>query len=122
MFEDGQSLADHKCLKQLGVEAGLSPESIDELLASDRFADQVKMDELAAARQDVHGVPYFIMGNRYIVPGALPIADMKGVLEKLIEELGLELSKAIDSDASNVNHESTSDQTGSCCGPDGCAF
>lgn len=125
LFEDGESLADRRTLVRLAVEAGLSKSEVEAVLDSDAYSNEVRADEAVAAQQNIHGVPYFVMGNRYIVPGALPVADMKDVLKKLVEELGIEVENKSKSKNENgtlcINEDDNSEtSTGGCCGINGC--
>jgi predicted DsbA family dithiol-disulfide isomerase len=69
-FTEGAAIGDPDVLARLGVEAGLPGEEVDDVLATDRFAAEVREDELAARRLGVDGVPFFAIDGRYGVSGA----------------------------------------------------
>jgi predicted DsbA family dithiol-disulfide isomerase len=71
-FTEGRLISDPETLMALGTEVGLPPAEIEALLAGDRFADEVRADEHAAARLGVSGVPTFIVDRRVGVTGAQP--------------------------------------------------
>ncbi|HBC69569.1 MAG TPA: hypothetical protein DCZ56_04375, partial [Sutterella sp.] len=60
--------------------------------------------EQEAALNNVHAVPFFIVG-RYGIPGALSVEDMKKVIEKALEQ---------------ASQRQTA--KGMTCGPDSCAL
>lgn len=102
-FTKNLKLADKKTLVNIGVEAGMNADDILKMLESDRFKDEVRVDEKEADDRGVHRVPYFVFENGFVVPGALSINDFK---------------KAIQSAASSVVNDI--DSFGGQCGPDGC--
>ena len=46
------------------------------MLAADRFAEDVREDELLAQQLGIQGVPFFVLDRRYGVSGAQPRATM----------------------------------------------
>ena len=75
-FAEGQFLSDPAVLLQLAVEAGLDAPEVEAVLASERFAAEVRADEQIAAKNGITGVPFFVLGGRYAVSGAQPAAAM----------------------------------------------
>ena len=71
-FSEGRLISDPATLVALGREVGLPADEVEQLLASDRFADEVRADEQAAASLGVSGVPTFIVDRRVGVTGAQP--------------------------------------------------
>ena len=71
-FSEGQLISDPETLVALGIEVGLPESEIRELLAGERFADEVRADEQAAAGLGVSGVPTFIVDRSVGVTGAQP--------------------------------------------------
>jgi predicted DsbA family dithiol-disulfide isomerase len=69
-FGEGAAIGEPEVLTVLAVESGLPPDEVDEVLATDRFAADVREDEAAAARLGVGGVPFFALDGRYGVSGA----------------------------------------------------
>lgn len=102
-FTEMLELADHDVLRRIAAEEGMDEAEVSELLASDRFADEVRLDEREAARYGVHAVPYFLIG-KYAIPGALPVEDMKKVLSEVLE----------------AEKKPEEPVWGMACGPDGC--
>lgn len=74
-FTEGLAVSDHEALTALAVEAGLDEAEVRAVLASDRFADDVRADEAQARAHGISGVPFFVIDGRYGVSGAQP-ADL----------------------------------------------
>lgn len=106
-FTESLELADHAILKRIAVEEGLDEKDVDDVLNTDKYADDVRLDEREAQRYGVHAVPYFVIGNKYAIPGAMPVEAMERVLKNVMDE---EAKAAQDS------------MMGMACGPDGCHF
>ena len=72
----------------------------------DPYPRSARLDEREAHRYGVSGVPFFMLGGSYTIPGALSVESMKQVLQKLIEK----------------EKSAPAQPEGMHCGPDGCAF
>jgi hypothetical protein len=66
---------------RLGAEAGLDAGEAREVLAGDRYADEVRADERQARAFDISGVPFFVIDRRYGVSGAQQAGALLEVLE-----------------------------------------
>ncbi len=108
-MSEGEALGDHEVLARLGGEAGLDPALVREVLASDRFTEDVRADEREAEEVGVRGVPFFVLGERYAVSGAQP-AEL--LLRAITEAWNQERR-------STATHVAESE--GAMCGPEGCA-
>src|SRR5579872_4718510 len=69
-FSDLRAIGDPEVLLEVGVDAGLAHEEVAVLLASDRFAAEVRSDERQAAELGCTGVPFFVFDRKLAVPGA----------------------------------------------------
>ena len=106
-FTESLELSDHAVLKRIALEEGMDEKEVDEVLNTDKFADDVRLDEREAQRCGVHAVPYFVVGNKYAIPGAMPVEAMEQVLKNVLDE----------------EAKATQDgMMGMSCGPDGCRF
>jgi len=63
-------LSDHATLARLAAEVGLPATEVTEVLASDRFAEEVRDDEALAAQLGIRAVPCFVFDRRLGVSGA----------------------------------------------------
>ena len=101
-FAEGLELADRVVLTRIAVEEGLEESEVCALLESDRFADEVRLDEREAQRYGVTAVPFFLLG-RYGIPGAMSVENMKNALQKMMAE-----------------EQAAAPMQGMACGPNGC--
>ncbi len=79
-FTEGEPIGDHDALVRLGAEAGLDADEAREVLASDRYAAEVRGDEQQARAYGITGVPFFVVDGRYGVSGAQPAEALGQVL------------------------------------------
>ncbi|MBQ9707907.1 MAG: DsbA family oxidoreductase [Firmicutes bacterium] len=101
-FSDNKELADKELLQRRGEECGLDAEEIKEVLASDKYKDEVILDEREAMRYGIHAVPFFVVGQ-YGISGAQSTEGMKATIMKALEK-----------------ETGTAEEQGMTCGPDGC--
>jgi predicted DsbA family dithiol-disulfide isomerase len=80
--EKGQHIADPDVLTTVAVEVGLDEAEVRDVLAGDRYTDEVRADERAAHEIGVQGVPFFVFDRRYAVSGAQPSDVLLEVLER----------------------------------------
>jgi predicted DsbA family dithiol-disulfide isomerase len=78
---DGERIGDPETLVKLGAEAGLDTDEAREVLASDRYADEVRADERQARAYGINGVPFFVIDRKYGVNGAQPAEALLEVME-----------------------------------------
>ena len=100
-FTKNLELADFDVLKKIAAECGLDTAEVDAVLNSDRYAAEVRADEMEAARLGVHGVPFFVIGGKYGLSGAQPVEIIRQAVEDYRAETSLD---------------------GMTCGADGCRF
>ena len=79
-FTEGRSLCDDDSLNALANEAGL--EGARDVLASDRYADDVRADHQEANRLGAKGVPFFAIDNRFGISGAQAVEVFADTLRK----------------------------------------
>ncbi|MBR1397100.1 MAG: DsbA family oxidoreductase [Selenomonadaceae bacterium] len=101
-FTKNLELSDHSVLKNIAVECGLDAVEVDEVLQSDKYAAEVRADEYEAAEYGIHGVPYFIINDKYTLSGAQPTDVIKQAIEDVMSE------------------EAADELNGMTCGPNGC--
>ena len=105
-FTENLELADHDVLSRIAIEEGLDEQEVRTVLESDKYGDDVRLDEREAQRYGVHAVPYFVVADKYAIPGAMPVEAMERVLKNALNE--------------EAEVENTAQ--GMSCGPDGCHF
>ena len=81
-FTEGALISDRRTLVRLGGEVGLDEEKIAEVLDEDRYAAEVREDELEARTLGINGVPFFVIDRRYGISGAQSPAAILQVLSE----------------------------------------
>ena len=76
---EGELLSDHETLVRLAAEVGFDA---GEMLASDRFAAEVRADEQTARGLGINAVPTFVVDRRIAVSGAQPPAVLLQLLRQ----------------------------------------
>ncbi|MHB1835553.1 MAG: DsbA family oxidoreductase [Solirubrobacteraceae bacterium] len=71
-FTDGELVSDHETLVRLAAEVGRPGEEVIEMLASDRFAAEVRDDERTASELGISAVPTFVVDRAMGASGAYP--------------------------------------------------
>jgi predicted DsbA family dithiol-disulfide isomerase len=98
-FTEGEAIGEVEALVRLAAEAGLEPGEVRELIDGDRYAAEVRADEEAAMDLGVTGVPFFLVGGRFGVPGAQPPAVLLRVLDRAWSDLHPATTVMIDGDS-----------------------
>ncbi|MEJ7795394.1 MAG: DsbA family oxidoreductase [Nocardioides sp.] len=106
-FVRAENPADHEVLRRIALEAGLAEQRVDEVLASDEYADAVDADQQQAVAYGASGVPFVVIDQTYGVSGAQPAEVFRQVLERAWDESHPAVQVLASGDA---------------CGPDGCAI
>ncbi|MEJ7750117.1 MAG: DsbA family oxidoreductase [Thermoleophilaceae bacterium] len=102
---EGELMGDHATLLRLAQEAGLSADELRDLLAGDRYAEEVRQDERTAASIGISAVPFFVVDRKFGASGAQPPDALLALLRTGSDAR----PAALDVVAS-----------GAACGPDGC--
>jgi len=71
-FSEGELISDHETLARLAVEVGVPAGEAAELLAGDRYADEVREDERTATGLGISAVPTFVVNRSLGASGAQP--------------------------------------------------
>jgi predicted DsbA family dithiol-disulfide isomerase len=71
-FGEGELLSDHDTLVRLASEVGLEEAEVRELLAGERYAQEVRDDERTAGELGISAVPTFVIDRRLGASGAQP--------------------------------------------------
>jgi len=103
---EGLAIGDHEVLVRLASEAGLDAEEVRAVLASDRYASDVRGEEENARALGITGVPFFVLGGKYAISGAQP-ADM--------------ILRALEQAWASLPEREPAAAEGAVCGPEGCA-
>ena len=88
-FTEGEAIGRPDVLERLAPEAGLDPDEVAEVLAGERFGEDVRADEQRARMLGINGVPFFAIDERYGISGAQPSDLILSALEQAWAEQGL---------------------------------
>ena len=66
----------------LAVSAGLDAAEVEAVLAGDAYGEEVRADEARANDIGITGVPFFVIDERFAIPGAQDPATILSVLER----------------------------------------
>jgi predicted DsbA family dithiol-disulfide isomerase len=81
-FTDGAAIGEPETLLRLAGEVGLDPQECADILAGDRYTDEVRADEREALELGVTGVPFFVVDAKFGIPGAQDADTILAVLER----------------------------------------
>lgn len=82
-FTAGRNIDDPAVLTEAGISVGLDRVSIEMMLDSDEFTDEVRLDEKAAQQIGISGVPFFVFDQKLAVSGAQPPETFLGAMEQV---------------------------------------
>lgn len=105
-FVENLELSDHKVLTDKAVGVGMDEKEVRDVLSSDKYDDEVRLDEREAGMRGVRGVPYIMFGGAFAVPGAMSIDGFKDALNRLLKR--------------EKEERMTTAERAHVCGPDGC--
>lgn len=107
-FTEARNVGDHDVLREVAVAAGLDAGRVDEVLASDEYAAQVRADVDRARAYGATGVPFYVVDEKYGISGAQPAELFRQVLDQAWAERQPQLQVV------------SAGGSGEVCGPDGC--
>jgi predicted DsbA family dithiol-disulfide isomerase len=81
-LEQGELVSDHTTLARLAVEVGLPGDEVEQLLAGDRCAAEVRDDERTAASLGINAVPFFVIDRAIGASGAHPPEALLRMLQQ----------------------------------------
>ncbi len=103
-LSEGELMSDHATLRRLAAEVGLPADDVVEVLATERFAEEVRDDERTATGFGASAVPFFVADRAVGATGALPADDLLRLLQQ----------------AWDAKPRLQVVTGGDACGPDGC--
>jgi predicted DsbA family dithiol-disulfide isomerase len=71
-FTEGELMSDRGTLVRMAAEVGLQEQEVRELLAGERYADEVRADERTAGELGISAVPTFVVDRKLGASGAQP--------------------------------------------------
>ncbi len=82
---EGELISDHATLRRLALEVGLGEAEVDELLKTERYAEEVRGDEYTASRLGIQAVPFFVVDRAFGAAGAQPPEQLLEMLRQAWE-------------------------------------
>jgi predicted DsbA family dithiol-disulfide isomerase len=82
-FTEGRSLADHEVLLSVVRSADLDATQAQAVLASDRFAAEVREQEAVYTRSGIRAVPSVIINDRHLIQGGQPPEAFEQALRQI---------------------------------------
>ena len=82
-FTDGQDPSNHEVLVRVASEVGLDAAEARALLASDRYADEVREREQFYLQNGIHSVPAIIVNERHLISGGQPVEVFEQALRQI---------------------------------------
>lgn len=101
-FTKNLKLSDRKILADISKQVEINEDELNAMLDSEDFISEVRKDENEAYSLGVYGVPFFIINDKFTIPGA---QSKKGIKQTLLQALNSQLENS---------------ELGMSCGPDGC--
>lgn len=84
-FSDGEDVSAHDTLARLAGEAGLDAARAAQILADNRYADEVRAQEQFYLQQGIHSVPATIINGRHLISGGQPPAAFEQALRRIAD-------------------------------------
>jgi predicted DsbA family dithiol-disulfide isomerase len=85
-FTEGRDPSDHQALAEAAEAAGLDGTEARAILASDRYAAEVRAEEKLWQSRGINAVPAVVVNQRYLISGGQPVE----LFEKALREIAAE--------------------------------
>jgi predicted DsbA family dithiol-disulfide isomerase len=82
-FTGGQDPSDHAVLVAAAAKAGLDPARADQILASDTYAQDVRVAEQLWQSRGISAVPAVVINDRYLISGGQPPEAFENALREI---------------------------------------
>ena len=79
---EGETIGDRETLARLALEVGLPEDEVRDVLATDRYAADVREDERTAMSLGITAVPFFVVDRRMGAAGAHPAEALGELLRR----------------------------------------
>lgn len=85
-FTEHKNLSEPSVLIGIGEKHGLAAEAVKQMLAGDRYLEDVLHDEHEAQSMNVISVPFFLVDDKFAFTGALSAEQMTVILKKILDD------------------------------------
>jgi predicted DsbA family dithiol-disulfide isomerase len=79
---ESQAIGEPAVLLREAVRAGLDGAEVEEVLGGDAHGAEVRADETEASDREITGVPFFVVGGRFGIPGAQDADTILAILRR----------------------------------------
>jgi predicted DsbA family dithiol-disulfide isomerase len=87
-FTDGANVSDHGVLVEAALTAGLDGNQAREVLASGRYAEEVRNAELEWTSRGIRSVPAIVINGNWLISGGQPAETFEQALRGIAAEVG----------------------------------
>jgi predicted DsbA family dithiol-disulfide isomerase len=87
-FTDGANVSEHGVLVDAAVAAGLDGDEAREILASGRYAEEVREAERVWISRGIRSVPAIVINGTWLISGGQPAKTFEQALRSIAAELG----------------------------------
>ena len=84
-FTNGGNPSNKTDLLAAVKQVGLKSDTADKILASNKYAEEVRQEQADARNLGIHSVPTFIINDKYMISGGQPESVFRGFLESIDE-------------------------------------
>lgn len=85
-FTDSLDIGNYEVLLQLSEEVGLNKDEVREVLQKDKYRSEFTEDIMLASNYEISAVPFFLINEKYAIPGAQPSSIILNVLNQVYNE------------------------------------
>lgn len=72
-FSEVQNLGDEEVLRRIASEAGIKGDTVDRAWSDPSYEEKLETQQRMAAAIGVTGIPTFVVGEKYVLEGAVPL-------------------------------------------------
>ncbi|HMA50458.1 MAG TPA: DsbA family oxidoreductase [Magnetospirillaceae bacterium] len=83
-FSCGENVEDHEVLAGAAEVAGLDREAAREVLASGRYAEEVRAEERDWLEKGINSVPAVVIADRYLISGGQPAEAFEQAIRQIV--------------------------------------
>ena len=86
-FTDGRNISDHEVLISVAASAGLDADQARQVVASGRYADDVRRAEQLWISRGINSVPGVVINDKWLISGGQPVDAFEQALRGIAAEL-----------------------------------
>ena len=86
-FTEGRNIGDEQVLRQIGSESGIPAGSAERAWNDPTFEERLEAQGRMASAIGVTGIPTFVLGDRFVLEGAVPLDLLIHAAEKALSNL-----------------------------------